>query len=155
MNSPRSQWGTTDHSSKFYQWLEATLTTCTNSVKSLITDKVWVTILIDVVWLYNQIVLWRKISNIRRIKSPNMFLISSCICLCAIHWCQVLSWEWRYSWSSADRRCSNHTSEWSTSLLPIKVPLTSEVGISSINSYYHCRFLEGNQQHWINQPSDA
>ena len=29
-------------------------------------------------------------------------------CLCPIHWSKVLSWEWRYSWSSADRRCSNY-----------------------------------------------
>ena len=37
-----------------------------------------------------------------------MFLISSCSCLCPIHWSQVLSLEWRCSWSSADRRCSNY-----------------------------------------------
>ena len=37
-----------------------------------------------------------------------MFLVSSCSCLCPIHWSQVLSWEWRCSWSSADRRCSNY-----------------------------------------------
>ena len=37
-----------------------------------------------------------------------MFLISSCSCLCSIHWSQVLSREWRCSWSSADRRCSNY-----------------------------------------------
>ena len=37
-----------------------------------------------------------------------MILISSCICLCSIHWSQVLSREWRCSWSSADRRCSNY-----------------------------------------------
>ena len=37
-----------------------------------------------------------------------MFLISSCSCLCAIYWSQVLSWEWRCSRSSADRRCSNY-----------------------------------------------
>ena len=37
-----------------------------------------------------------------------MFLVSSCCCLCPIHWSQVLSWEWRCSWSSADRRCSNY-----------------------------------------------
>ena len=36
-----------------------------------------------------------------------MFLVSSCSCLCPIHWSQVLSWEWRCSWSSADRRCFN------------------------------------------------
>ena len=38
-----------------------------------------------------------------------MFFVSSCSCLCQIHWSQVLSWEWRCSWSSADRRCSNYT----------------------------------------------
>ena len=37
-----------------------------------------------------------------------MILISSCICLCSIHRSQVLSREWRCSWSSADRRCSNY-----------------------------------------------
>ena len=38
-----------------------------------------------------------------------MFLVSSCSCLCPIHWSHVLSWEWRCSWSSADRRCSNYS----------------------------------------------
>ena len=37
-----------------------------------------------------------------------MFLLSSCSRLCPIYWSQVLSWEWRCSWSSADRRCSNY-----------------------------------------------
>ena len=37
-----------------------------------------------------------------------LFLISSCSCLCPIHWSQMLSWEWRCSWSSADRRCFNY-----------------------------------------------
>ena len=37
-----------------------------------------------------------------------MFLVSSCSCLRSIHWSHVLSWEWRCSWSSADRRCSNY-----------------------------------------------
>ena len=37
-----------------------------------------------------------------------MFLISSCSCFCAINWSQVLSREWRCSWCSADRRCSNY-----------------------------------------------
>ena len=37
-----------------------------------------------------------------------MLLVSSCSCLCPIHWSQVLSREWRYSWSSADRRCTNY-----------------------------------------------
>ena len=37
-----------------------------------------------------------------------MFLVSSRSCLRSIHWTQVLSWEWRCSWSSANRRCSNY-----------------------------------------------
>ena len=37
-----------------------------------------------------------------------MFFVSSCSCLCSIHWSQVLSWEWRCSWSSTDRQCSNY-----------------------------------------------
>ena len=37
-----------------------------------------------------------------------MFLVSPYSCLRPIHWSQVLSWEWRCSWSSADRRCSNY-----------------------------------------------
>ena len=37
-----------------------------------------------------------------------MFLVSSCSCHCPIHWSQVLNWEWRCSWGSANRRCSNH-----------------------------------------------
>ena len=37
-----------------------------------------------------------------------MFLVSSCSCLCPIHWSQMSSWEWRCRWSSADRRCSNY-----------------------------------------------
>ena len=32
-----------------------------------------------------------------------MLLVSSCSCLYPIRWSQVLSWEWRCSWSSADR----------------------------------------------------
>ena len=37
-----------------------------------------------------------------------MFLVSSCICLCPIHWSRVLCQEWRCSWGSTDRRCSNY-----------------------------------------------
>ena len=37
-----------------------------------------------------------------------MFLVSSRSCLRSIHWSQVLSWEWKCSWSSADSRCSNY-----------------------------------------------
>ena len=52
---------------------------------------------------------YRKISKIRRTKyQTQMFLVSSCSWLCPIQWSQVLSREWRCSWSSADRRCSNY-----------------------------------------------
>ena len=37
-----------------------------------------------------------------------MFFISACSCLCVIYWSHIVSWEWRCSWSSADRRCSNY-----------------------------------------------
>ena len=37
-----------------------------------------------------------------------MIVVSPCSCLWPIHWSHVLSWEWRCSWSSADRRCSNY-----------------------------------------------
>ena len=37
-----------------------------------------------------------------------MILVLSCICLGPIYWSQVLSREWRCSWSSANRRCSNY-----------------------------------------------
>ena len=37
-----------------------------------------------------------------------MFLVWSYSCLCPNHWIQVYSQEWRCSWSSADRQCSNY-----------------------------------------------
>ena len=43
--------------------------------------------------------------------TPNhkkFFLVSSCSCLFTIYWSQTLNREWRCSWSSADRRCSNY-----------------------------------------------
>ena len=59
---------------------------------------------------HNVVLNYRKISNIRRIESPNLktFLVSSYSCFCPIQWSQALSREWRCSWSSADRRCSNY-----------------------------------------------
>ena len=37
-----------------------------------------------------------------------MLLVSSCSCLCPIHWSQVLCREWRCSRNSADRQWSNY-----------------------------------------------
>ena len=54
-----------------------------------------------------------------------MFLVSSSSCLCPIHWSQVLSAEWRCSWSSADRRCSNYI--WVFNNFIAKVRLIFEV----------------------------
>ena len=46
-----------------------------------------------------------------------MFLVMSGSCLCPIHINQVLSPEWRCSWSSTDRQCSNYICViWRTSL---------------------------------------
>ena len=47
----------------------------------------------------------------------------SCDCLCRIPWSQMLSREWRCSWSSADTGDAPTTSEWLTILLPNKVRL--------------------------------
>ena len=37
-----------------------------------------------------------------------MFLVSSCICVCTIHWSQVLNLEWKCTWSSSCRRYFNY-----------------------------------------------
>ena len=64
-----------------------------------------------------------------------MFLDSSCSYLCPIHWSQLLSREWRCSWSSADRRCSHYT--WViNNLLPTKVRLI-EVWRYSVMCWLH------------------
>ena len=45
-------------------------------------------------------------SNIRCTRPQNLnVFVSSCSCICAIYWSQVLSREWRCIWNSADRRC--------------------------------------------------
>ena len=52
---------------------------------------------------------YRKLSNIRHTKSQNLNAIRLGFQLSLpIYWSQVLSGEWRCSWSNADRRCSNY-----------------------------------------------
>ena len=53
---------------------------------------------------------YRQVSNIRRTQSQHLkdSRVPSCGCFCRIPWSQMLSREWRCSWSSADRRCSNY-----------------------------------------------
>ena len=57
-------------------------------------------------WAYSR---WSLCECLKRLTlNPLIQLISSCSCLCPFHWSLVLSREWRCSWSSADRRCSNY-----------------------------------------------
>ena len=55
--------------------------------------------------------IYRKLSNIRFTKSPNL-IVSHLGLQLSLHntvdWSHVLSREWRCSWSSAGRRCSNY-----------------------------------------------
>ena len=52
---------------------------------------------------------YRQVSNIRRTKSQHLkYSLLSCDFLCQIPWSQMLSREWRCSWSSANRQCSNY-----------------------------------------------
>ena len=68
-----------------------------------------------VMWTWGPLdraVMWpRKYRKTSNISAPNLkiqiLLESACSGLCATYWSQVLSGEWRCSWSSADRQCSN------------------------------------------------
>ena len=70
-----------------------------------------------------------QVSNISRTKCQHLnILVLSCGCLCRIPWSQMLSREWRCSWSSTDRRCSNYI--WvidNCIILPTKVRLMLEI----------------------------
>ena len=57
-------------------------------------------------WRVNDSPYYREYNN--KSRKLNFFFVTSCSCLCLICWSQVLSREWKYSWSSADRRCSNY-----------------------------------------------
>ena len=64
---------------------------------------------VDRICLSSKHPLYRKTSSISCTKSQNINVSCiPCSCLRSIHWSQVLSWEWRCSWSSADRGCSNY-----------------------------------------------
>ena len=71
-----------------------------------------------------------------------MFLVSSCSGLCPIHWSQVLSWEWRCSWSSANRRCSNYIcaemcSERDSPLEPFVLPAPGQPELARLTCGAH------------------
>ena len=95
---------------------------------------------IPLIATWNIIHSYNQTSSIRCTKSQNlMFLVSSCSCLCPNHWSQVLSWEWRCSWSSATGNAPT-TSEWSTILLPTKVQLILEIRWVNQHDGWWCLF---------------
>ena len=49
--------------------------------------------------------LYCQTCNISGTKSQNLFLVLLGSCLCPIHWSEVLSREWRCSWSSSHLQC--------------------------------------------------
>ena len=60
---------------------------------------------------------YRQTYNTRRTKTQNIYVTRVVLQLfCSIHWSQVLCWEWKCSWSSADTK-----SQWSIISLPIKL----------------------------------
>ena len=61
----------------------------------------------EVIHHHVEITVKHLISAVPNPKS-SMFLVSPCSRLCRVHWSQVLSREWRCSWSSASRRCLNY-----------------------------------------------
>ena len=68
-----------------------------------------------------------------------MFLVTACSCLRSIRWSQMLSWEWRCSWSSADRRCSNYIWEFHRLLgCDLYYMFYGRCGRLSDNSYGTC-----------------
>ena len=79
---------------------------------------------------------FRQISNISRTNSQNVHVPHLVLQLfCPIHWSQVLSQEWRCSWSSAASDVPT-TSDWSSNILPPKVRL-----ISKVLRYMMCEYV--------------
>ena len=77
-----------------------------------------------------------------------MLLVSYCSCLYPIRWSQVLRWEWRCSWSSVDRRCSNYIwvinnliAYWSTSYIRDLTVVGISLQIYLYRSVFRCLFL--------------
>ena len=75
--------------------------------------------------------------------APTLKCFSSCCCRCSFHWNQGgFKREWRCSWSSTDRRCSNYIRVISN-LLPTKVHLKLEV------LRYFCTRYRAHNDWWI------
>ena len=77
---------------------------------------------------------YRQFSNMRRTESQTVNVSHLVLQLfCPIYWSHVLSWEWRCSWSSADRRCSIYS--WVTN------NLMAHVGASNIKYFMVAVYL--------------
>ena len=50
----------------------------------------------------------KSLNKTHQIRKLKWLSSSLAVAFGQIHWSHVLSWEWRCSWSSADRRCSNY-----------------------------------------------
>ena len=71
-------------------------------------DKGWICLpqdpIVDVQFTTRNTI-YRQVSNIRRTESQHLKDYRTVL---PLSWSQMLSREWRCSWSSADRRCSNY-----------------------------------------------
>ena len=77
--------------------------------------------------------------------------VSSCSWLWPIYWIQALSREWRCSWSSADRRCSNYI--WViNNLLPTNVHLYHQLDGNLLGPYWVFRCTSAFKGPWL-EPS--
>ena len=95
------------HSFGLWLFIQSLIWTATVKIKTPLKLNIWWVITSH--HLCDTISYYRQVSNIRRTKSQHLkILVPSCGCLCRIPWSQMLSREWRCSWSSADRRCSNY-----------------------------------------------
>ena len=72
-----------------------------------------------------------------------MRLVSACSCLCAIYWSQVLSGEWRCSWSSAERRCCNYIWVIGNLIAYLSAPYIRDLTFSLCNGAIPCLLEAG------------
>ena len=72
-----------------------------------------------------------------------MGLVPACSCLCAIYWSQVLSGEWRCSWSSAESRCSNYIWVIGNFIAYLSAPYIRDLDFSLYNGACPCLLEAG------------
>ena len=79
--------------------------------------------------------------------------ISPCSCLRPIHWSQVLSQEWRCSWSSAERWCSNYIWMISQFIVYLGVPYIRGLMVDGVSIEMHLKILSVFCQLFCSGPS--